>query len=103
MAQRGRKPIYTPEEAKQKQVDRIATWNKERSTTVNLRMVHMDKARYNAYAEAMQLPVATMFRACVERCMQLDGWTWEPTAEELHELEQEAEERRKRASGEGEE
>ena len=75
-----RKATYTPEEAKQRQLAQIAAYNKEKTTTINLRMPHMDKAIYEQYqAWKGEKHLATMIRQCVERCMRLDGWTYDPT------------------------
>lgn len=43
-------------------------------TSINVRLLPVDKARYEAYAAHKGLPVARMLRDCAERCMQADGW-----------------------------
>ena len=75
-----RKAIYTPEEAKTRQIQRQQEWNKENTTTVNIRLSPEDKTIYTAYAEYKGVAVARMFRACAEVCMRLDGWTYQPEA-----------------------
>ena len=69
-----RKAIYSPEEAKQRQADRVAQWQKDNTACINIRLTKPGKARLVAYAEWKGLPVATMLRDCAERCMQADGW-----------------------------
>lgn len=71
-----RKAIYSPEEAKQRQADRIAQWQKDNTACINIRLTKPGKARLVAYAEWKGLPVATMLRDCAERCMQEDGWKY---------------------------
>ena len=97
-----RKPTYTPEERKIRQAAQSAHWQQANTTTINVRTSLADKARYAAYADNLGLPVASMLRACAERCMMADGWTWQPTAEELEQVQAEAEERRRKAEGKGE-
>ena len=86
-----RKAIYTPEERKQRQRQQSAQWQKENMTSINVRLLPVDKARYEAYAAHKGLPVARMLRDCAERCMQEDGWRGEEEAGEGEE-EQEGEE-----------
>lgn len=73
-----RKAIYTPEELKARQQQQREQWNKENTTTVNIRMSPEDKAIFAAYAEYKGMPVARMLRACAEACMRADGWTYQP-------------------------
>lgn len=75
-----RKAIYTPDEAKAKAYARQQEWNKENTTTVNIRMSPEDKAIFSAYAEYKGQAIARMFRQCAEVCMRLDGWTYQPEA-----------------------
>lgn len=75
-----RKAIYTPEEAKARAYAQNAQWQKENTTTVNIRMSPEDKAIFAAYAEYKGQAVARMFRQCAETCMRLDGWTYQPEA-----------------------
>lgn len=69
-----RKAIYTPEERKQRQRQQSAQWQKENMTSINVRLLPVDKARYEAYAAHKGLPVARMLRESAERCMVEDGW-----------------------------
>ena len=69
-----RKAIYSPEESKKRQADRVAQWQKDNTTCINIRLTKPGKARLVAYAEWKGLPVATMLRESAERCMQADGW-----------------------------
>jgi len=39
------------------------------------------KAEWKAYAESQNLPMGTMIRQCIARCMELDGWTYKATDE----------------------
>ena len=71
-----RKAIYSPEESKKRQADRVAQWQKDNTTCINIRLTKPGKARLVAYAEWKGLPVATMLRECAERCMVVDGWTY---------------------------
>ena len=80
-----RKAIYTPEELKQRKNAQAAQWKKENMTSINVRLLPVDKARYEAYAAHKGLPVARMLRESAERCMQADGWREE--GEEGEELE----------------
>lgn len=75
-----RKAIYTPEEAKRRQLESRKKYNDENTVIVKIRMQHMDKAIYEQYqAWKGEKHFATMIRQCVERCMRLDGWTYDPT------------------------
>ena len=69
-----RKAIYTPEELKQRKNAQAAQWKKENMTSINVRLLPVDKARYEAYAAHKGLPVARMLRESAERCMVEDGW-----------------------------
>ncbi len=69
-----RQKIYSPEELKQRKNAQAAQWKKENMTSINVRLLPADKARYEAYAEYKGLPVARMLRDCAERCMVADGW-----------------------------
>ncbi|MBQ8536603.1 MAG: hypothetical protein IJ461_04280 [Clostridia bacterium] len=40
------------------------------------------KAEWKAYAQSKNLPMGTMIRQCIARCMELDGWTYEPETKE---------------------
>lgn len=71
-----RKAIYTPEELKQRKNAQAAQWKKENMTSINVRLLPVDKARYEAYAAHKGLPVARMLRDCAERCMVEDGWEY---------------------------
>lgn len=73
---KGRKPIYTPEEAKQRQRDRDKAWSQANTSLLHIRVTHKDKAKYAAFAEALGVPVATMFRMGAEMLMQGRGWMW---------------------------
>lgn len=91
-----KKSKYSPDEARARRNERNIAWNKENTTTINIRILPIDKARYAAYAEHMGLPLATMMRACVEQCIINDGWTWEPrTPDELAIVQADADRRRK--------
>lgn len=91
-----RKPIYSPDEAKARQYKRQSAWSREHMTTINIRLLPIDKARYAAYAAHVGLPLATMMRACVEQCIIDDNWTWEPqTPDELAIVQADADRRRK--------
>ena len=35
------------------------------------------KAEWKAYAESKSLPMGTMIRQCIARCMEMDGWSYE--------------------------
>lgn len=86
-----RKATYTPEEAKARHLEQIATYNKENTTTINLRMPHLNKAIYEQYRAWKGIKgLATMVRVCVERCMRLDGWTYQPETGQGAEAESEA-------------
>ena len=69
-----RQKVYSPEELKQRKNAQAAQWKKENMTSINVRLLPVDKARYEAYAAHKGLPVARMLRDCAERCMQVDGW-----------------------------
>lgn len=69
-----RQKIYSPEELKQRKNAQAAQWKKENMTSINVRLLPADKARYEAYAAHKGLPVARMLRESAERCMQADGW-----------------------------
>lgn len=96
------KPKYTQDEAKARHYARNAAWNKENTTTINIRILPIDKARYAAYAQCMGLPLATMMRTCVERCIVDDNWTWEPTPEDIELIKADTEARRAKAQEMGE-
>jgi len=36
------------------------------------------KSEWKAYAESQGLPLGTMIRQCIARCMQEDGWVYDP-------------------------
>lgn len=74
MGQRGRKPIYTPEEAKQRATVRSMAYNQANTTTVNIRMSHKDKAAFTAFAKELDMPVGTMIRLAVKHLMEDNGW-----------------------------
>ena len=39
------------------------------------------KAEWKAYAQSQGLPMGTMIRKCIARCMEMDGWTYEAEKE----------------------
>ena len=80
-----RQKVYSPEELKQRKNAQAAQWKKENMTSINVRLLPVDKARYEAYATHKGLPVARMLRESAERCMVEDGWREEEgkTGEEL--------------------
>lgn len=78
-----RQKIYSPEELKQRKNAQAAQWKKDNMTSINVRLLPADKARYEAYAEWKGLPVATMLRESAERCMLVDGWKEGEGEEEL--------------------
>lgn len=78
-----RQKIYSPEELKQRKNAQAAQWKKDNMTSINVRLLPADKARYEAYAEYKGLPVARMLRESAERCMQVDGWKEGEGEEEL--------------------
>lgn len=45
-------------------------WQKENTTTVNIRMKHDDKKRWQAAAEAAGKPIATLIRELMEQYIQ---------------------------------
>ena len=71
-----RQKVYSPEELKQRKNAQAAQWKKENMTSINVRLLPVDKARYEAYAAHKGLPVARMLRESAERCMVEDGWEY---------------------------
>lgn len=69
----GRKAIYTEEEAKQRKLEQIAEWQKK-NTTINIRVTQEDKKVVEAYAKYKGLPIGTLIRQCLTRCMTADEW-----------------------------
>lgn len=96
---KGRPAIYTPEEAKTRADAQKAEYKRENMSSINVRVLHVDKARYAAYAKHKGLPIATMFRACAEDAMRAEGWTWTPETPEEWELVK-ADADRRRGNGE---
>lgn len=98
MASRGRPAIYTPEEAKQRKIDRANAHNRNK-TSIDLKVWPSHKARWKAYAKHLGFgdrdAFAGMIGACVERCILEDGWTWEPTEEDKAQILKEAEQRKR--------
>ena len=43
------------------------------------------KAEWKAYAQSKNLPMGTMIRQCIARCMEMDGWTYEAKEENTDE------------------
>jgi len=58
-------------------------WRKSHpATMVTVETKPDTKAEWKAYAESKNLPMGTMIRQCIARCMELDGWSYEPKKEE---------------------
>ena len=93
----GRKRIYTPEEAKARKAQAANERNKLKAQ-LNLKLWPSDKARWQAYARSIGFAekdgFIAMLSACVERCILEDGWTWEPTPEDMEQIKIDAENRR---------
>lgn len=49
---------------------------------ITIEMKPDDKAEWKAYAQSKGLPMGTMIRQCIARCMELDGWEYKPEAKE---------------------
>ena len=58
-------------------------WRKNhKQLFVQVAVTEETKAEWKAYAQSKNLPMGTMIRQCIARCMEMDGWTYEPETEE---------------------
>lgn len=47
---------------------------KHRKIEARVELTESTKADWMAYAESQNLPLGTMIRQCIARCMEQDGW-----------------------------
>lgn len=74
-----RKAIYTDDELRLRRSAQSQQYNKSKTVLVNIRMLPEDKAIFEQYAAWKgERHLSRVFRNCVEYCMCLDGWTYNP-------------------------